>query len=187
MKGDKKEIWIEKGYGLLANNGPTNLRIEPLAKIVGKNKSSFYHFFADLDVFIGELLKHHIDIVKFIAEKEANALDENELIQIFIEHKTDFLFNRQLRINRENKDFEACFLKTNEISKPAILPLWGKIIGLEENHYLAQIVFMLSIENFFLQITDETLTEQWLTEYFVGVKSLVGQFKLEKQKPSIEQ
>jgi len=32
-----------------------------------------------------------------------------------------------------------------------------KVIDLNENNHLAQMVLMLSIENFFLQITDETL------------------------------
>ena len=56
-----KDIWISKGYELFALNGHGRLKIEPLAKAVGISKSSFYHHFADLDLFIGFLLKHYIE------------------------------------------------------------------------------------------------------------------------------
>lgn len=36
------------------------MKVERLAKAVGKNKSSFYHFFADLEVFTDFLLKYHL-------------------------------------------------------------------------------------------------------------------------------
>lgn len=175
----KNTDWIESGYRTFAFEGPTGLMVERLSRSVGKSKSSFYHHFADLEIFTNELLKYHLNIVKIIAQKEEIARNESELIGILIEHKIDFLFNRQLRIHRENKDFESCFLKSNEISKPAILPIWGRVIGLDDNHYLAKMVFMLSIENFFLQITNETLTQKWLKEYFYGIKKLVRQIKLE--------
>jgi len=87
------------------------------------------------------------------------------------------LFNRQLRIHRETPAFQACFQKTNEISLPGILPVWGKILGLEDNHYLAKMVLMLSIENFFLQITDATLNQAWLSDYFMKIKRMVSLFK----------
>lgn len=176
----KENIWIEKGYETFAKDGPKGLMIERLSKSVGKNKSSFYHYFSDLEIFICKLLDYHISIVKIIAEKEAAASNETELIEVFVAHKTDLLFNRQLRVNRENNDFQSCFLKTNEISKPAILPIWKKIIGLNENHYLAEMVFVLSIENFFLQITDETLNKIWLVKYFDTIKALVGQLKIDQ-------
>lgn len=157
-----KEIeksWIKKGYRFFAYEGPNGLKIERLSKEVGKNKSSFYHLFADLEVFTDRLLTFHLTQAKIIAEKESNSLDENELIEVILEHKIDLLFNRQLRIHRENKEFENCFHQINQISIPSILPLWKKIIGLSENTSLAQMVLTLSLENFYLQITDETLNK----------------------------
>ena len=184
-----KEIeksWIEKGYRFFANEGPSGLKIERLSKEVGKNKSSFYHLFADLEVFMERLLNFHLHQAKIITLKESNSKNERELIEIILEHKLDLLFNRQLRIHRANPDFENCFNLTNQISIPAILPVWKRIIGLSDNSSLAQMVLKLSLENFYLQITDETLNESWLEEYFASIRNMVLHFKQEDRKMPLD-
>ena len=175
-----KEIeksWIEKGYWFFAYEGPNGLKIERLSKEVGKNKSSFYHLFADLEIFTERLLGYHLSQAKIIAQKESNSNNERDFAEILLEHKVDLLFNRQLRIHRENKEFENCLNKINQITIPAMLPVWKRIIGLSENDALAQMVLNLSIENFYLQITDETLNEIWLEEYFANIRQMVMCFK----------
>ena len=177
---DKELIWIEVGYIFFAQEGPTGLKVERLSKEVGKNKSSFYHLFADIDCFMQKLLQHHLLHIDTISEKQTKISHESELIALFVEHKMDLLFNRQLRIFRDNNEFQTCFSKVTEISKIYTLPLWKKIVGLNENHYLAELVYLFSIENFFLQITDTTLTEEWLKNYFESVKTMVRQIKTNK-------
>ena len=106
MTKDSKQTWIQKGYEIFAISGQGGLKIEPLAKSVGKSKSSFYHHFADLELFTDYLLKHHIEQSYIIAEREKNANNiEPELVNILVEHRVDLLFNRQLRINRNIKSF----------------------------------------------------------------------------------
>lgn len=181
-----EKSWIEIGYRFFAYNGPSGLKIERLAKEVGKNKSSFYHLFADMEVYTERLLTFHLHQAKIIAEKESNSENESELIDIILEHKIDLLFNRQLRVHRENKEFENCFNKTNQISVPAILPIWKKTIGLPENTPLAKMVLTLSLENFYLQITDETLNEAWLATYFENIRQMVTHFKQTKETIAID-
>lgn len=173
----KELVWIEQGYRTFAYEGPSALKIERMAKSVAKNKSSFYHFFADLEVFTNRLLSYHEQQAKEMARKESEAQTEADLTEIIINHRLDLLFNRQLRIHRENAAFSDCFQKINKFSLPGLLPLWKVIIGLEENNYLAQAVLMLSIENFFLQITDETLNKAWITGYFAKIREMVSLFK----------
>jgi len=129
-----------------------------------------------LEIFTSKLLEQHIKQTFIIAEKEAKSKNEADLSKILIEHKIDLLFNRQLRVHRENSDFKNCFLRTNEISIPVLLPIWKEIMGMKDNNYLAKMVLMLSIENFFLQITEKTLNEAWLSEYFFEIKKMVDLF-----------
>ena len=118
MATDNKEIWIKTGYEIFAANGKTGLKIEPLAKTVGKSKSSFYHHFADLDIFIDFLLKRHIQQSYIIANKEQKAENiDPELINILVEHKTDLLFNRQLRINQNIQLFADKLFQYNFFKK----------------------------------------------------------------------
>lgn len=169
--------WIDVGYRVFSLDGPGALKVEKLARAVGKNKSSFYHHFADLEVFTERLLEFHLSQARIVADKEAQSQNEAELSEVILEHKMDLLFNRQLRIHRDNPDFKKCFDEVTSFATPAMLPVWKKIIGLSENTYLAEAVLALSLENFFLQITDETLTVEWLSTYFDKIRSMISHFK----------
>ena len=173
MKDIHKD-WIETGYRTFALEGPKGLKIERISKDVGKNKSSFYHHFADLEIFTSILLVHHIEQSKIVTAKESSCTDIKDLINVLIEHKIDLLFNRQLRINRENIEFKNCFQTVNEMTISAIVPLWYKLLSIDKNLPLNELVLKLSLENFFLQITDETINKDWLHEYFKGLKNLVS-------------
>lgn len=180
-----QQIWIEKGYQVFAYEGPQELKVERLSKSIGKNKSSFYHYFAELEIFISELLVYHFEQAKIMAAKEAQCTSRKEFISIILEHKLDLLFNRQLRIHRENPEFEACFVKINHFSTPAMIGVWSEIIGLKENSHLAELVLRLSLENFFLQITDETLNTTWLNQYFDQLRSLIQAFQKKEVSISV--
>ncbi len=185
MKEDVAKPWIIAGYQIFAYEGPTGLKIERLSKKISKNKSSFYHLFTDVEIFTDYLLKYHLEQAEIIAEKESNCLSKEELIDVLIEHKIDLLFNRQLRIHRENRNFEACFSKTSEMTVKSIIGIWSEIIDLKSNSYLAELVFKLSLENFFLQITDETINHNWLNNYFDELRMLVRAFQ-KNEKSAIE-
>ncbi len=177
MKEDIKIPWIQAGYKIFAYEGPKGLKIESLSNEIGKNKSSFYHLFSNLEIFINILLQYHLEQAYILAEKESNCRNQEELIDILVDHKIDILFNRQLRIHREHDDFQRCFIKTNQITGQAILEVWSEILDLKNNSYLAELVFKLSLENFFLQITDETMNRDWLNNYFKELRTLIKAFK----------
>jgi AcrR family transcriptional regulator len=173
MTTDNKEIWIKTGYEIFALTGQSGLKIEPLAKKVNKSKSSFYHHFADLELFIEFLLKHHIEQSYIIAEKEqkANTIDP-ELIQVFLAHRTDLLFNRQLRINQNIPSFAETLSHSNKIVGNAFLKTWVKDLNLQLTPQQIEGVYSLALENFFLQINPDNLNHQWLSGYFANLKKV---------------
>lgn len=179
---DLKKPWIEEGYFVFATEGPTALKIERLAKNLSINKSSFYHHFATLDIFIATLLRHHIAQVKIIAAKEANCENQQELVEVLVEHKIDLLFSRQLRIHNNIEVYERCSAETNSISIPGFIKVWARIIDLQDNSYLAELVLHLSMENFFLQINLDNLNRDWLNNYFDQLKTMVREFKKQNHK-----
>ena len=177
--------WLEAGYGCFAYDGPSGLKVEKLSKAVGKSKSSFYHLFADTEVFTERLLRFHLSRAKTVSEKESNAKNEGELISIILDHKIDLLFNRQLRIHREHPQFKEYLNNIRQFSVKGLLPIWKRIIGLPESSMLAQMVLHLSLENFYLQICDETLNESWLKTYFADIRNMVLLFK-QSSTPSLD-
>ncbi len=171
---DIKQIWIIKGYEMFALHGQNGLKIEPLAKTVEKSKSSFYHHFADIELFTEYLLKYHIEQSKIIAKKEqeANNIDP-ELINILIEHRMDLLFNRQLRINQNVKIFSDTLMLSNKIVGDAFIRLWIKDLSLQLTPKQIEGIFTLALENFFMQINPERFQQKWLSEYFQNLKIIV--------------
>ena len=52
MNKEGSKIWIVKGYELFAIYGFKGLKVETISREVGKKKSSFYHYFVDMDNFM---------------------------------------------------------------------------------------------------------------------------------------
>ncbi len=50
--------WLELGLELLREHGADALTIERLTAAAGKTRGSFYHHFADRDVFLSDLMAH---------------------------------------------------------------------------------------------------------------------------------
>lgn len=172
--------WILEGYNLFSKEGPNGLKVEVISRKVKKSKSSFYHLFADIDCFLEELLCFHFERAKLISEREklCKSIDP-DLINLLVEVKEDLLFNRQLRVNRSNLAFKQCFEKANQLVGNAFLEVWAKEIGLGHKPKLAEIFFGLVLENFYLQLTEETLTYERLSDYFKNIRLMVAEFKKE--------
>jgi AcrR family transcriptional regulator len=162
---------------MFAMSGQQGLKIERLARKVGISKSSFYHHFADMDIFIDCLLDYHLQQAFVIAKKEEQCQNvDPELIHILVEHKIDLLFNRQLRIQREQKIFDEILIKSNQIVGDSFVRIWIKDLNLKLNKKQLEGIFELALENFYLQITLEHLNPVWLSKYFSNLKKIAANF-----------
>lgn len=174
---DAKENWIKIGYEIFAISGENALKIEVLAKKIGISKSSFYHHFAEIDLFIEQLLLYHLKQSVIMAEKEKAANTINpELICILIEHRMDLLFNRQLRFNQHIEHYKNTLLKSNRIIGNEFVKLWAKDLNLALSQKQLEGLFELALENFFLQINHENLHFDWLKQYFEHLKKIARNF-----------
>ena len=159
MFTDSQLPWILIGYKTFALSGPDALSVEGLAREVGKSKSSFYHHFADLDIFISFLLEYHLQRASIIAEEERKCQNiDPELLEVLVAFREDLLFNRRLRVHRDQPRYATCFQTSSMEVGEAIIGIWSEALGLQGNSHLAMMVMQLTLENFYLQITEETLT-----------------------------
>lgn len=178
MKNDNSRLWLSVGYTLFAEEGPAGLKVEVISRQVMKSKSSFYHHFADIELFTGLLLTHHLQRAKSIAEREKLCRNiDPDLINLILDVKKDLLFSRQLRINRTVPAFRKCYEQSNELVENALLEVWKKDLGIPDKTGLAGGVLQLVLENFYLQITEQTLTSRWLSDYFNSIRSIVTDLK----------
>lgn len=174
---DNKDIWIKTGYEIFALSGENGLKIEALAKKVGISKSSFYHHFADLEIFVEFLLKFHLNQSEVMVDKERNAKNiDPELITILVDHRMDLLFNRQLRINQQQQHYKETLDKSNQIIGNEFVKLWAKDLNLNLSQGQLESLFELALENFYLQINAENLNPTWLSAYFNNLKRIARNF-----------
>ncbi len=173
-----QEIWLNTGYNLFAHEGPAGLKVEVIARVVQKSKSSFYHHFADLEVFTGLLLDRHLHRSEELAIKERQCqVIDPELIDLMLAYKVDLLFNRQLRVYRDNPAFHDCLERSNRMVEAAFLDLWVRDLGLQNKPTLARQLYEHSLDNFYLCITEQNLNKTWLTQYFEQINTLVAHIK----------
>jgi AcrR family transcriptional regulator len=168
--------WIAAGYETFAVAGVGALKVEVLAKQVGISKSSFYHHFADLEIFVAHLLDHHLQQSQVIADKEKAAqLIDPELIQVLVAHRLDLLFNRQLRFHQEQR-FQETLQRSNAIVGTEFIRIWKNDLQLTLTTAQLHGLFELALENFYLQIHPDHLNEEWLTAYFKNLRRIALRF-----------
>src|SRR5271170_7353489 len=73
--------WLDRGLKVLAEQGFTALKAEPLAKAMGVSRGSFYWHFADVEAFHAAILSHWREVAaeRIIADVEASAGNEKPL------------------------------------------------------------------------------------------------------------
>jgi len=175
MITDNNRIWIETAYDAFAQQGPNGLKIESIARVIGKSKSSFYHHFADLELFTDVLLGYHLDRAKNIALRmqRCDRMDP-DMLELLVDVKTDILFHRQLRIHRNVQIFRQCFEKAHAPIEEALLGVWSKALDLGGRERLARIMLNLAVENFYLRVTAESLSREWLLHYISEIRAMVA-------------
>lgn len=178
--------WIHAGYRTFALEGPAALRVEVLAREVGKSKSSFYHHFADMEVFTEALLEKHLYQARILSQREQQCHQlVPDVLNLLVEFKEDLLFNRQLRVHRQHPSFRKCVEQVNAETGAPFLAIWADAMDLPRHTHVAQVVLGLVIENFYLQITPENLNYHWLETYFREIKEVVRDLRNGQNTPSL--
>lgn len=186
MTRDTKQHFLQIGYERFANAGPVGLKVEILARQAHISKSSFYHHFADMEVFTEILLAYHLQQVARIAEAERQCQRVvPDLLTYLLTIKADLLFHRQLRIHRHIPAFGEAFLKANALVGNAITGIWAEYIGLDTNTDLARLVLNLSLDNFYLQLSPDTLTYDRLFQFITELRTMVQQFRYHEQRTAL--
>jgi AcrR family transcriptional regulator len=81
-----RQDWIDRGLSLLANSGVEAVRVEPLSKLLGVTKGSFYWHFKNREDLLMALLQTWIDLETdgIIAQVDALKGDANQkLLTLF--------------------------------------------------------------------------------------------------------
>lgn len=158
-----KEKWIVTGYELFAEEGPKDIRVERLARILDLNKSSFYHFFGDLDYFFQQMVAyHHAQVELYLADVRKCRNFDPDFLHTLVHHKVPVLAHMQLVLNRHVPLFFDAYKQVNVKADRVILPLWSVFIGIPEQPELALQYFEQVRDMFYSRISNNTLNYEFL-------------------------
>lgn len=179
MKSNIEQPWIEAGYELFSNEGPVGLKVDKIARKVGISRSSFYHLFADLNVFEEKLLVYHTGRAQQAAEKvkSCKTIDPDLLLKI-VEEKEYVLFNRQLRIHRDNPAYRTGFENAIAVVSKELIATWAAMLDLQHKPDVARTLFKMTADLLFHRMTTENINYEWLKIFLKEITLLVNEMKV---------
>lgn len=173
---ETRKSWIELGYELFSEEGHEGLQVERLSRILNKNKSGYYHYFGDKDVFLNELMEEHLKRAYAYGEQIKLIQDfDPEYIQLMVQNKNTILFQMQLVKNREVKIFLDTALKVNEHIVPIIFPVFSRYLGVSVEE--AGKVWVLLRDSFYSRVTSKTFSEEWISAFTSELRDILARVK----------
>jgi AcrR family transcriptional regulator len=176
MERGKQRHWTEEGYKLFAEEGLEGLQVERLARILGLNKSGFYHYFGDLDGFCGDLIRLHEEIVTmFIKDVRKIKTLDPEYLHLLVHHAAIVMFQVQLVRHKHQHNFykasETADLRVN----PEIHALWSEFLGDYRRSYLALRYYFIVRDMFYTRISFQNLNYPYLHAFVTEAKGVMSQ------------
>jgi AcrR family transcriptional regulator len=169
-KIESSQKWIEAGYELFSLEGPEGIHVEKMARQLGLNKSGFYHYFGERDIFFSMLIDHHRRVNDSFAN-EISHLDsfDPDFLKLVIKYKTAVLFQGQLRKNHNNPLFRETFFKVKKLNEKIMIPLWTSHLKLKDNIQLSTDLWDIFRDVFFIRISNTNFN-------YESVKTVVYEF-----------
>lgn len=177
MAGDNsKKKWLEVGHELFALDGPDGIQVERLARVVGLNKSGFYHYFGSRDIYFEELLSSYNKIIDEYISEILSLKSFEEYLALMIKYRTTVLFHVQLSRNTDKKIYREIFEKNNQRIEKLVIPLWSAYIQLAQPN-LAHKYFELVRDMFYSRVNQKNLNIEFLQQLGTEAQTFLKQLQ----------
>lgn len=173
-KTDSFANWLNLGYELFSEEGHEGLQVERLSRILGKNKSGFYHFFGNRETFLKRLMQMHFANEEALIPRLVTLGEvDQRFLNLLVENKQTILFQTQLVKNRDIALFQETYLNVNELVENAVRPVWVRYLGVSED--LAMKYWRLIRDTFYARVTTATFNQEWLWDFVKEAKSILSE------------
>jgi len=169
-------IWIEEGYKIFAREGLKGLKVELLAKNLNLDKSEFYHYFGDLAVFCGALLRMHKRIFDNYAQelREIKSID-SDYLHLLIRYKISVMFQMQMTMEKNDVSFQRLREDISKEQSRILEPIWSEYLGILNKPDLTNGYFNIVRLMFYARITPENFEYSYLKNFITEAKETIQQ------------
>jgi AcrR family transcriptional regulator len=169
------ERWVEAGYNLFVKEGPDGLQVERLARILGLNKSGFYHYFGDMENYTARLIRYHYrEFDRFMDDVVKCRNVDPEYIQVIHNHRLMAMGQMQLARNKDNPMFLDAHKEGDDRVVSLTRGIWADYLNLNDKLELAGQFHALLRDIFYTRITWENFTIEYLRTLAEEVRDIVS-------------
>jgi len=173
---NNSSVWTEAGYKLYAEEGLEGIQVERLSRMLGLNKSGFYHYFGNLDGYCKELIGlHEKAAVSFLDDLKEIKNIEPDFFHLLIRHKVPVMFQMQILRNRKHTLFVTVAERIHEEEDLILRPLWSVYLGIQDRPDLAIRYFAIVRDMFYARITFKDYNYPFLQNLITEAKVVMQQ------------
>jgi AcrR family transcriptional regulator len=170
--------WINAGYEILAAEGPEGIHVERLARELGHNKSGFYHYFGDREIYFSKLMEYHYKVNgDFHDEILLLKLFDPDYINLLVKYRSSICVQAQLKKNLSNPLYMDEFIKNKIRNDKAVIPLWASYLNITNNLALAQELWDIIRDVFFMRFNSNNLCYEFIHDLVYEFSKVVDVLK----------
>jgi AcrR family transcriptional regulator len=145
-----------------------------MARLLGVNKSGFYHYFGDREIFFFELMEHHCRVTEeFTNEIRLLKNFDPDYYLLLIRFQLSLFFQMQLRLHMQIPMYREVFNRVKEINDKAIVGIWSEYLKIPNDPLLALQIWEILRDVFFLRVTRENMNVEFIRNLVVKFKDIV--------------
>jgi AcrR family transcriptional regulator len=189
-KAKNSSVWTEVGYTLFAEEGLDGIQVERLARILQLNKSGFYHYFGDLEVYCDELIRlHEKRAALYFSDLRGIKSIDPEYFELIVRYRTSIMFHLQLVRSKDKPLFLKTAERIDQQEDALIGNLWGEYLGIHDNPTLAIRYFAIIRDMLYARLSFKNINYQFLHDLMREAKAVMQQItatkaELETDRPT---
>ena len=168
-------VWTQEGYNLFSREGLDGIQVERLARILGLNKSGFYHYFGDLEGFCNELVSlHKKQVGDFLKDVDNTSKLDPDYLHLLIKYSETVMFQVQLR-RSQNPVLYALSEWVDRKVDLALQRLWSEFMDLPDNSDAAHRYYPIVRDMFYTRISFQNLNYTFLHNLVSDAKAIMDE------------
>lgn len=169
-------VWIEEGYRLFSQEGLDGIQVERLARILGLNKSGFYHYFGDFESFCTELTSLHKEKVgRFLDDVAKTKNIDPEYLHLLIKHGTTVMAQVQFTRDPSHHQFYAVSEWVDHSVNISVRKIWSEFLHLPTNSDLSVQYYSIIRDAFYTRISFQNLNYNFLHNLASEARMLIDE------------
>jgi AcrR family transcriptional regulator len=172
-------VWLNEGYTIFADEGLEGIQVERLARRINLNKSSFYHYFGDLEGFYFGLMLLHEENVSVFLHDVVRVVDfDPGYLELLTKNKLMVMFQVQLMRYRTDHPFYKTGESLDKKINLTVRKIWSDYIVLPQHADLAMRYYYIVRDMLYTRVNHRNLNYTYLHDFMSEARRLISDLSL---------